>query len=133
MLNSDGTISVDLGGKSVVSCSWDKGSGFVLGIGDAASGSAYEVQAGGPFTLKEHGQTQEFDPGDSAVPPTHLLERRVARAEIAVDGTLTVYFVDGTVLRCGAQPEYEAWQINGPNGLLIGALPGGEFAFWGPR
>jgi hypothetical protein len=132
-MNPDGTVSVDLGGKSVVSCSWDKGNGFVLGIGEAESSPTYEVQAGGPFTLKEHGQTQKIDAGASALPPTHLLERRVARAEIAVDGTLTVHFVDGTVLRCDAQLEYEAWQINGPNGLLIVALPGGEFAFWAPR
>ena len=131
MLHPDGSASVDLGGKSVLSCGWDKGDGFRLGIGDE-SGEAYELHVG-PFKLEHKGQVQEFDPSESAVLPAELFDRRVARAEIAVDGMLAVHFVDGAILRCMTQIDYEAWQLRGPNGLLIVAVAGADtFAFWGP-
>ena len=133
MLHPDGSASVDLGGKSVLSCGWDKGSGFRLSIGDAASGEAYALHLG-PFTLEQRGQVQEFDPNDSAVPPTVLFNQRVARAEIGVNGALAVHFVDGAIVRCDTQSDYEAWELRGPNGLLVVAVPGaGGFAFWGPQ
>ena len=133
MLHPDGSASVDLGGKSILSCGLDKGSGFRLGIGDAATGETYEIHVG-PFTLEQEGRVQEFDPSDSAVLPTGFSDRRVARADVAVNGPLAVHFADGAILRCERQTEYEAWELKGPNGLLVVAMAGAEgHAFWGPR
>jgi len=133
VLHPDGTASVDLGGKSILSYGWDKGSGFRLGIGDAATGETHEIHIG-PFTLEQEGRVREFDPSDSAVLPTDFFDRRVARADITVNGTLAVHFADGAVLRCATQTEYEAWELRGPNGLLVVAVAGANgHAFWGPR
>jgi hypothetical protein len=133
MLRPDGGATVDFSGKSVLSCGWDKGDGFRLGIGDADSGEAYELHVG-PFTLEQRGQVQHFDPRDSATLPTDLFDRRVVRAEISINGTLTVHFADGAILRCDTQTDYEAWQLIGPKGLMIVAVAGADsFAFWGPR
>jgi hypothetical protein len=46
-------------------------------------------------------------------------------------GTLVLSFTDGSLLRCGPDPRYEAWTVVGgsPQHLVV-CEPGGEVAVW---
>jgi hypothetical protein len=48
------------------------------------------------------------------------------------DGGLAVTIGD-TEVHCPADPEFEAWHVSGPDGLLVVCLPGGRLAIWPPR
>jgi len=48
-------------------------------------------------------------------------------------GALHVDFADGSAMDVPADKNYEAWTINGPQGLLLVSCPGGSIASWGLR
>ena len=61
-----------------------------------------------------------------------LIHREVASGHIASDGTLVLGLGSAT-LTVMPHPMYEAWQVRGPDGLLIVCSPGGEYvAVWEP-
>lgn len=62
-----------------------------------------------------------------------LNSRTVSSAHVATDGTLALGFGSGT-LTVPPHPMYEAWQVRGPDGLLIVCAPGGAYvAVWEPE
>jgi hypothetical protein len=62
-----------------------------------------------------------------------LISREVTAAGIARDGTITLGLGSAT-LTVPPSPMYEAWQVNGPHGLLIVCSPGGHnVAIWEPE
>ena len=59
-----------------------------------------------------------------------LVGRAVASASTR-DGVLLLVFADGATLRCGPDPDYEAWQVEGGSPLrLIVCRPGGQLSVW---
>jgi hypothetical protein len=38
--------------------------------------------------------------------------------------------VGRTELHCAGHPDYEAWNLSGPNGVLVVCAPGGDLAVW---
>lgn len=76
--------------------------------------------AGEPLTAEAAG----------ALLPLNL--REVTFSRIRNDGTLVLGF-DSATLTVPPAPMYEAWQVRGPDGLLIVCSPGGEYvAVWEP-
>lgn len=68
---------------------------------------------------------------DEALQPVHrLVGRSVTAATYAETGSLRVEFTDSATLTVEPDPDYEAWNVLGPNGLLVVCMPGGELAFW---
>jgi hypothetical protein len=62
-----------------------------------------------------------------------LNSRKISSAHIAPDGTLALRFGSAT-LTVPPHPMYEAWQVRGPDGLLIVCAPGGAYvAVWEPE
>jgi hypothetical protein len=51
------------------------------------------------------------------------------RVGVSDDGALLLT-VDGTTLRCGADPDFEAWHYTGPRGRRVVSMPGGGLAIW---
>ena len=70
-----------------------------------------------------------------ALGPVLLLRHAVVdEALVEEDGTLTLAFRGAQHLRSEPDPNYEAWQLVGPNGLRVVCLPsGGESAIWEER
>ncbi len=58
-----------------------------------------------------------------------LLSSEVVAVAISPNGELSLT-LDGTTLRCGSDPHYEAWSYNGPRGEKIVCVPGEELAIW---
>jgi hypothetical protein len=59
--------------------------------------------------------------------------RELTSGQVATDGTLVLGFGAAT-LTVPPAPMYEAWQVRGPDGLLIVCPPGGDYvAVWEPE
>ncbi len=106
------------------------GSGVHLEIGHD-----HEVTIETPFEVLDGNTQWSGEPltaaAAGALLPMNL--RAVTSAQIATDGTLVLGLGSGT-LTVPPAPMYEAWQVRGPNGLLIVCSPGGEYvAVWEPE
>ncbi|TVU66765.1 hypothetical protein FQP90_01070 [Paenarthrobacter nitroguajacolicus] len=80
------------------------------------------------------GLTHRLDPAGvpSLLGPALSIARSSVTAGIADDrGTLHLDFADGSAIAVPADEQYEAWTLNGPDGLLLVSTPGGSLARWG--
>jgi len=83
------------------------------------------------------GTSHVIEPGgafDQLGPVLPLSRSKViAEARAFDDGRLEVLMQDGCRLSVVPEPgsAYEAWNVTGPDGLLIMSTPGGELALWG--
>jgi Family of unknown function (DUF6188) len=98
-------------------------------------GEHHEVTIETPFSVID-GETQwSGEPltagAAGALLPLNL--RDVTTSRIGPDGTLVLAFGPAT-LTVPPHPMDEAWQVRGPNGLLIVCSPGGDYvAVWAPE
>jgi hypothetical protein len=64
-------------------------------------------------------------------PALDLLGKEVLAATVWLDGRLELRFQNGAGIEVPPDPRYEAWQVGGPDNLLIVCTPGGgEPALW---
>jgi hypothetical protein len=90
---------------------------FVL---EHPDGTSHVVEPGGDF--------------DQLSPVLPLSRSQVvAEARAFDDGRLEIVIQDGFRLSVVPEPKaaHEAWNVTGPDGLLIVSAPGGELALWG--
>ncbi len=96
-----------------------------------------EVKLESPFVLQRADRSEVLlvPDGDAErlSPVMSLVRGTATRVEAFKDGRLEVVFADGSKLRVPADEDFEAWQLVGPDGLLIVSLPGGELAVWRPE
>lgn len=95
-----------------------------------------ELRIGGPFVVtspsgQEHILIPEGEPERLGHALT-LVRQRVGHISAFKDGHLEVAFTDGGNLGVPAEEGLEAWELSGPGGLRVVALPGGEVAVWSP-
>lgn len=93
---------------------------------------------GHPFSLSLIGcASQRFadDVPPSAWAPAvdELLHGGIGDAKATADGTLIMRLRDGTELQVLPIPQYEAWQIDGPEGIFAVCGPGGRLSRGAPR
>lgn len=80
------------------------------------------------------GLSQRLNPaGDpSQLGPALSIARSSVTAGFADDrGNLHVDFADGSTVEVSPDEQYEAWTLNGPEGLLLVSCPGGGLTTWG--
>ena len=94
----------------------------------------YFISISSPLTLEIDGEntllSPEEDSEDGFGPIRGLVGRAVVDADVDAGGALRVTFQGGARLRVGPDPDYEAWNVSGPNGALVVSMPGGEIAVW---
>jgi hypothetical protein len=83
---------------------------------------------------KDEDRRQRFELSGRALAEVRIRDFIGARVEEAIiwkDGRLAISFERGTSLVAGPDPNVEAWQIVGPEGLLV-VCPagGGEWLIW---
>ena len=68
------------------------------------------------------------------VPPElkRLIGQQISSVLVSASGDLAINIGD-TQLSVRADPDYEAWELGGPRGVIILCGPGGELTTWGPR
>jgi hypothetical protein len=98
------------------------------------SGRSWALRIEGDFDLAQPGgSTERFGraPPSSWRPAVDvLLHQAISDASIARDGTLHLRFVGGCRIEVPPTCQWEAWQLNGPNGELIVCGPGGRLSKW---
>lgn len=84
------------------------------------------------FTVEDGERSDWVDPADPAtlLPAVMLFNRRLESVLMYKNGTLRLHFEDGARLRVLPHESYEAWNMNGDDGLMIVCMPGGELAVW---
>lgn len=98
-------------------------------------GHDYEVTIETPLEVLDGHSRWSGEPltADAAGALLPLNQRDITSQHIAQDGTLVLGLGPAT-LTVRPHPMYEAWQIRGPDGLLIVCAPGGEYiAVWEPE
>lgn len=60
----------------------------------------------------------------------HLVDHTISTATSDETGGLNISFIDGARVTVEADPDYEAWNLAGPDGRKVVCLPGGELATW---
>ena len=98
-------------------------------------GHDHEVSMETSFAVEDGTARWTGEPltADAAGALLPLNQREVTSARVAQDGTLVLRFGSATVTVPPA-PMYEAWQVRGPDGLLIVCSPGGDYvAVWAPQ
>jgi hypothetical protein len=93
----------------------------------------YSIQIESEIQFTTGDQIYKIDPAGEVVsvcPLLLLLHQKVKRALAFKNGNLEIVFLTDSRLLVLADPNYEAWNINGPNGLLLVSLPGGGLGKW---
>ncbi|MGH9166604.1 MAG: DUF6188 family protein [Acidimicrobiia bacterium] len=100
----------------------------------SAGGQAWEVRIEQPFVLIEpNGTEYSVVPGGNPamlVPIVRMVGQAAEEATAFKDGRLELRFADGTLIRVPPDEGFEAWELNGPGGIRLVSLPGGELAVW---
>jgi hypothetical protein len=89
----------------------------------------FEIAIESPFRLKTpDGNEYSLDPGERASlgPVLDLYPDVLVNATVDADASLRLVFGTGATLDVPADLEFEAWQVNGPDGFLVVCMPGGS-------
>jgi hypothetical protein len=87
-----------------------------------------EIVLESPFSMSLRGDELELDPNgppEALSPVLGLLRRTIDEASVENDGTLRLAFREGGHLRCEPHAQFEAWQMNAPDGVSVVCVPGG--------
>ncbi|MCC2317037.1 DUF6188 family protein [Cellulomonas sp. zg-Y138] len=103
--------------------------GIVVNFSDGAS-----LRIESDFDLEVAGEVLRVSPGEAghASVVLSLLHKKVSRFHIDDGGALDVLLSSDCRLKCGEDPDYEAWTLTTGAGALYVSLPGGGVAHW-PR
>ena len=118
-------------GQQVTRCCLDYAEvGLLLanGININISQAFFYVRSDGTeFRLNPEGE------GMHLAPILRVRRTNVKSGTAFKDGRLHVLFEDNSYVEVPPSQEFEAWNIAGPDGLLIVSTPGGDLAIWGDR
>lgn len=93
-----------------------------------------EVVIESPFVLRTGEHEYPLDPEErrGLGPLLGVYPNTLTSASVDDKATLRLTFTDETTITVPADPQYEAWQINGPGTFLVVCVPGtsGELAIW---
>lgn len=117
-------------GGRVSRCAVDEA--FRLEISAASSLTLVVEEA---FTVTEGQIVRQFSPADRRQlgDALTLYGKEIAAARANKGGALEVRFADGAVLLVPPNPDYEAWELHGSDGLSMIGGPSGDVAVWLPR
>ena len=131
MSDSHEDVELPLNGKTVDRCFVDA----AFGLQFFAEHKEITIRIGGKFSVRSGSEDLHFAPaervglGRALVVVGKVVEAGVARK----DGSLELRFTDGDALTVPPDPDYEAWELAGPEGMLVVSTPGGGLAVWKAR
>jgi hypothetical protein len=91
-----------------------------------------EVVIEEPFVLTTGSGSHHLDPAErlDLGPLLALYPDRLEEASVEADGSLRLTFLSGARITVPPNPQFEAWQVNGPEDYLVVCAPGGALAVW---
>lgn len=128
------TVELPLAGRPLSRCCVDSAVGLHF-LGSGEGNGDFTIRIEGKFRVGPRSSTRasELDPGErgSLGPVLGLVGLSVTRAAARPSGDLELVFADETVLRVPSDPQFEAWEVAGPHGLLLISTAGGGLTTWG--
>ena len=95
----------------------------------------FEIAIESPFRVTApDGSEYDLNPAVRASlgPVLDLYPDRLITATVDAEASLRLRFASGATLDVPADNDFEAWQVNGPDGFLVVCAPGGaELSVWG--
>ena len=102
--------------------------------GDPEQDRGSELLIGSHFVVHQSNGHSERLHAESAPerlgPVLGLLNRTVMSAEVATDGRLRILFSETGEIEVPPDPNFEAWQIDGPDFFAVCVPGGGDLATW---
>jgi len=90
-----------------------------------------EIVIGCPFTLQTGNEIFHLDEAQELGPLLGVYPDALETASVGSDGTLHLRLERGESIEVQPDPNYEAWQINGPGMAVVVCPPGGSpVAVW---
>jgi Family of unknown function (DUF6188) len=122
-------LSLPIRGASVVQCCVDNALTLKFDLPDA------QLRLESSFTIRDENGREALIPSEGDAtrfgPVLKLWGARILEAIATEGGGLTLHFEGGGTLQASPDPHYESWELAGPSGLKVIALPGGGLATWG--
>ncbi len=121
---------IPLGGKTVTQIRIDYA--FSLIIWESRD-LDFAVRIEGRFIFQVGNEEYALDAEEGAhtlCPALAIFGKTIQSALAHKDGTLELTFSDDSRVLVPPDPQYEAWEVSGPGGMLLVSLPGGSLAVW---
>jgi hypothetical protein len=97
--------------------------------------SGIDIKLESAVIVRANGREHTVDPVSESDARADLL-RQLQSARVRFSwtelGELTLDFEGGMRITSGSVPNFEAWSVNEPNGMLVVAMPGGGVNTYGP-
>jgi hypothetical protein len=121
-------VTLPLEGRRITQLRFD----FAFGMEFSDESGPFSIKINTMFTLISPIGTTECDPEkiDTCGPVLRLFNAHVSSAKAFKSGRLEITFSDGVILEVDSNPQFEAWEAVGHNGMRIVAVPGGDLAIW---
>jgi hypothetical protein len=131
LVERDDAWYIDPDDLCVTCCSFDWAVSLLL----ASAELSFSVRIGQPFLIRREGTVDETWVNPERRPPDAppvlvLLDLAVERFRIVKDGRLDLAFANDWRVEVPQGPHYEAFEINGPNGLQFVSTPTGGLSVW---
>ena len=128
LIKENGNWVIPIAGGRIERCIVDYGISYEVETSDGTATLRIE----GEFHLESHNEQYSLSPETPLClgPALALLHSSIQTASAQSDGKLVLRLEDGRSLSINADEEYEAWQLKGPNKLMLVCMPGGNIAVW---
>jgi len=117
-----------LSGWRLEQCSID----FAFGLRITDQKTNVQIRINSSFFIVRDDSRLDFDPvnhPERLGPVLALLRSPIQKVSACKNGTLMVFLPQASII-VPSDEQFEAWELSGPNGLLVVSLPGGDLAIW---
>jgi hypothetical protein len=119
------------GDLAVTQCRFDRAVSLLLA--DASVSFLVRIEQSFVLLRGDGANDKRVDPEKRPTeggPVLTLLDLAVSRVAAFKDGRLHLAFDGGWSIEVPPGTDYEPWTLNGPDGLLLVSVPGGDLAIW---
>lgn len=129
-MKDDSCLTLPLAGRQITQLRFDSSVELEFVEGN----SQFSIRINVLFTLTSPTGSSEFNPEQTRQcgPVLQLFNSLVTSAKAFNSGRLEIIFSDGVLLKVNSDPQFEAWEAFGSDGMRVVAVPGGELAIWQP-
>jgi len=123
-------LELPLTGWCVTQCCVDHA--FTIRLRRQQGEFSIRIEADFAFVPSRGAEIVHIRPGiiRELAPALEVFGSSIDRAVVYKDGKMCIDFSNGMSISAEPDEEYEAWNVSGPRGFLIVALPGGGIMMW---
>ena len=130
-MTGNSCVALPLEGRQITQLRFD----FAFGMEISDECGQFSIRINTAFTLTSPMGSTDYDPEQihTCGQALRLFNARVTSAKAYNSGRLEITLSDGMFLRVDSNPQFEAWEAVGSDGMRVVSVPGGELAIWQPN